>query len=45
MAIDIALKVLFDTEAMIAESTGMDTYTNPIYASPSTYAAHIERSE
>lgn len=45
MAIDISLKLLFDTTATIAKSTGMDVYTNPSYGTPTTYAAHIERSE
>ena len=45
MAIDIALEILFDASVMVAKSTGMDAFTNPSYASPTTYAAHIERSE
>ena len=45
MAIDLALKALFDTSATLAKSTGMDVYTNPSYAAATTYSAHIERSE
>jgi hypothetical protein len=47
MPIDLVLQPLFDTTATIAKrsSSHTDGYTDPGYDTPTTYYAHIERSE
>lgn len=45
MPIDPVLYDLFDTTVTIEKRTGLDKFTDATYGSPTTYAAHIERSE